>query len=125
MGSEYNPSKPHYNISMSKRTRKPLNLGKEANGNPLEDCSLEKESFEKDIEGVEEKSGNEEGEEIISDHKSLKQLMINGDGEGSKGRSSLGQHFTKEEEKQLQVVVKQHEESLDGVKFKRMIMQRR
>uniref|UniRef100_A0A5B7C0S7 Uncharacterized protein n=1 Tax=Davidia involucrata TaxID=16924 RepID=A0A5B7C0S7_DAVIN len=98
MGSEYNPSKPHYNISMSKRTRKP-----QENQIPLE----EKESPPKDV--------NELVEE--NDHRSLKQLMIKGDGEG---RSSLGQHFT-EEEKQLQVVVKQHEESLDGVKFKRLV----
>ncbi|KAA8520309.1 hypothetical protein F0562_014565 [Nyssa sinensis] len=105
---------------MSKRTRKPLNLEKEANQKA---CSSEKESPPKDVNEYSEEKTSDEAEDN-NDHKSLKQLMIKGNEEGNKGRSSLGQHFTEEEKqklKQIQVVVKQHEEVRDGVKFKRMV----
>ncbi|KAH7864456.1 hypothetical protein Vadar_029771 [Vaccinium darrowii] len=109
MGSESsNPYKPAYDISMSKRTRKPLNLQTEADPIPPKDSSPEKENPTKAIKKEEEKSSSE-GEE--SDHKSLKQLI--------KSRSPLGQHFT--EEKQLPLVVRQHEEDLNGVKFKGLV----
>ncbi|GLT80658.1 hypothetical protein SLA2020_520850 [Shorea laevis] len=76
MGSEY---KRHYDITMSKRTRKPLNL------EDVPHASIQKE----------ETSGEE-----------------------SRGRSSLGHHFTQEEKQlQVQVVKKQHQ---DG-KFKGMM----
>ncbi|KAK2988071.1 hypothetical protein RJ640_002012 [Escallonia rubra] len=139
MGSECNPSKPRYDITMSKRTRKPSSLGKEAGWCPLKSCFSDKESPQRgtnEEEGksptrVDEKgeSADEKGRPLTcvdekkktpetdegreNDHKSLKQLI---DGK----RSSLGQHFT-EEEKQLQVVVKQHAEGIHGVKFKRMV----
>ncbi|PSS10043.1 Protein phosphatase Slingshot 1 like [Actinidia chinensis var. chinensis] len=87
MGSECNPIKPHYDISLSKRTRKPLNPPKEAEFS-------EKESPRQ-----------------CAKCKSLKELI--------KERSSLGQHFKKE--KQLQIVVKQHEENLEEVKFKQLV----
>ncbi|GFY92118.1 hypothetical protein Acr_08g0005140 [Actinidia rufa] len=94
MGSDQcNPIKPHYDITLSKRTRKSLNP-------PTESDTLETESPKK--------CANEEEE---SDHKSLKELI--------KERSSLGKHFT--EETQLQIVVKQREEDLEGVKFKSLV----
>ncbi|CAL5380701.1 unnamed protein product [Camellia sinensis] len=128
MGSEYNPSKPpHYDINLSKRTRKPLNLHMEADQSPEKTSSFspEKENPKKS-DGVNEEEGEgeeeEEEEKSIKDqndhHKSLKQLI--------KGRSPLGQHFTeeKQQQQQLQMVVKQqHDEDLDGssMKCKRLV----
>lgn len=109
MGSERSiPNKPPYDITMSKRTRKPLNLQTEADPILPKAASPEKEILTKAIKKEEERSSSE-GEE--SDHKSLKQLI--------KTRSPLGQHFT--EEKQLQLVVKHQEEDLNGVKFKGLV----
>lgn len=98
MGSECNPTKPRFDITMSRRTRKPvLNLDDPTSS----------------VDEVEE----------INDQKSLKQLM-NGDetskkknGDESKSRNSLGEHFT-EEEKQLQLVKLQQQK---GVKLKGMV----
>ncbi|KAH7544792.1 uncharacterized protein LOC107434481 [Ziziphus jujuba] len=129
MGSECNiPQKLHYDISMSKRTRKPLNT---------RDANRKYSPPEGDLNGGEEGGGRREssldGEE--NGHKSLKQL-INGDGKAvvviksgggddrheeiSKGRSSLGQHFT-EEEKNLQLITTQQKEGLQGRKLKKMV----
>ncbi|KAF7137414.1 hypothetical protein RHSIM_Rhsim07G0049100 [Rhododendron simsii] len=106
MGSEGgNPNKPRYDITMSKRTRKPVNLQTEADQILPKAASLENEVLTKAIKKEEEKSSSE-GEE--SDHKSLQQLI--------KTRSPLGQHFT--EEKQLPLVVKHQEERL---KFKGLV----
>ncbi|XP_028086117.1 histone H3.v1-like [Camellia sinensis] len=127
MGSEYNPSKPpHYDINLSKRTRKPLNLHMEADQSPEKTSSFspEKENpkksdgvNEEEGEGEEKEEEEEEEEKSIKDqndhHKSLKQLI--------KGRSPLGQHFTeeKQQQQQLQMVVKQqHDEDLDGSSMK-------
>lgn len=126
MGSESNGGKFRYDLSMSKRTRKPLNREKEDN-----QCALKSSFSDKEIpqKGENDEKEDEhcfkvvdEGEE--SDHKSLKQLI--------EGRSTLGQHFTTEEmkqpmlvhkhdEKKLQLVVTHHEEGLDGVRFKEMV----
>ncbi|XP_059654304.1 uncharacterized protein LOC132301027 [Cornus florida] len=107
MGSECNPTKPHYDITMSKRTRRRLDLEKEANLQ-ISMNSEKGSDCQESVCKVEDKSANE-GEE--NDHKSLKQLIKT---------TSLGEHFT-EEEKQLQIVVKQEEDGIDGVKFKRMV----
>ncbi|KAG5538962.1 hypothetical protein RHGRI_019494 [Rhododendron griersonianum] len=110
MGSERgNPNKPPYDITLSKRTRKPLNLQTEADPILPKAASPEKEILTKAIKKEEERSSSE-GEE--SDHKSLKQLI--------KNRSPLGQHFT--EEKQLPLVVKHQEEDLNGVKLKGLVL---
>lgn len=86
------PRKHHYDISMSKRTRKtPLNIKEET-----------VKSLEHPIHSTEKEEDDEK--------KSLKQLI---EGRGT----SLGHHFT-EEEKQLQMVVKQPE---NGVNFKQMV----
>lgn len=114
MGSECNclPQTPHYDIKMSKRTRKPLNLEGEANQWATNSCSYEGKGTQEEEENEEDKRSKRSDEEQENDHKkSLKQLI--------EGRSSLGKHFT-EEEKQLQVVVKQHEENLDGLKLGKM-----
>ncbi|XP_044466587.1 uncharacterized protein LOC123196597 [Mangifera indica] len=102
MGSEGNlTTKPRFDITMSKRTRKPV--------------------FHDDPATMENpcKVGVHHVEEKNNDHKSLKQL-INGD--KSKSRNSLGEHFTEEEEeeegKQLQLVKLQQQK---GVKLKRMV----
>lgn len=109
MGNERgNPNKSSYDITMSKRTRKPLNLQAEADLVPPKASSSEKEISTKAIKKEEEESSSE-GEE--SDHKSLEQLI--------KIRSPLGQHFT--EEKQLPLVVKHQEEGLNGLKFKGLV----
>ncbi|KAM7508956.1 hypothetical protein LguiA_019409 [Lonicera macranthoides] len=101
---------------MSKRTRKPLNLKGEANQWATNSCSFEgtgtQNDAQEEVENEEEKRSKRIDEEQENDHKkSLKQLI--------EGRSSLGKHFT-QEEKQLQVVVKQHEETLDGMKLGKM-----
>ncbi|KAF3452655.1 hypothetical protein FNV43_RR03088 [Rhamnella rubrinervis] len=126
MGSEYNLHKHHYDITMSRRTRnKPLNVDREAN-------------YQKDIIIVQKGGGDlnpstgivAAGEQ--NGHKSLKQLISVDNGikamvksctsdEGSRGRSSLGQHFT-EEEKNLQLVrTQQKEGGPQGRKLKKMV----
>ncbi|KAJ7949074.1 ubiquitin-conjugating enzyme E2 S isoform X1 [Quillaja saponaria] len=117
MGSECNPIKRHYDVTMSKRTRKPPHLN-----DPFEKLTPLSDPT-KNVP-----LGNLLDEEVDENdhHKSLKQL-INGDeeqkvdvGEGSKGRNSLGQHFN-EEEKHLQLVSKQQEENLQGIKLKKLM----
>ncbi|WCJ19039.1 hypothetical protein M5689_001350 [Euphorbia peplus] len=88
-------NKQHYDISMSKRTRKPLNLSG-------------------DYENGEEEGYNGEG-------KSLKQLILNGKSEEiNRGRNSLEQHFT-EEEKELQVVRINKKQGVEIIKLKGMM----
>ncbi|KAJ9158672.1 hypothetical protein P3X46_024236 [Hevea brasiliensis] len=118
MGSECNPTSKHrYDITMSKRTRKPFNLP-EAKVNDHTRSSQEKDQ-----------AGDS------SQRRSLKQLMINGniniEGTNNKGnpsdesksklRSSLGQHFSDEEKQQLQLVTKQKQEIMQGAKLKGMM----
>ncbi|XP_039004554.1 uncharacterized protein LOC120131693 [Hibiscus syriacus] len=92
-GSECNRSKPHFDITLSKRTRKPLN------NQPQQPNTNDKESENED-------------------RRSLKQL-INGD-EANGGTASLGRHFS-EEEQQLQLVKKNQQYNNDGVKLKGMM----
>ncbi|GMI92005.1 hypothetical protein like AT2G31930 [Hibiscus trionum] len=94
MGSECNQSKPHYDITLSKRTRKPLNNPQQPNTNGKD-------------------SDNE-------DRKSLKQL-INGDETGGATATSLplGRHFS-DEEQHLQLV-KKNQPFNNGVKLKGMM----
>ncbi|XP_019263803.1 PREDICTED: uncharacterized protein LOC109241516 [Nicotiana attenuata] len=110
MESECFPRKLRYDISMSKRTRKsPLNIKEEAIKSPEHPQQLINS-----VENREDVISNEEEEEL-DEKKSLKQLI---EGRGT----SLGHHFT-EEEKQLQLVVKQPEGSLmNGLKFKQMLL---
>ncbi|KAF5952670.1 hypothetical protein HYC85_010614 [Camellia sinensis] len=109
MGSEYNPSKPpHYDINLSKRTRKPLNLHMEADQSPEKTSSFspEKENPKKSD------SVNEEEEKEKKKKKKKRRRR---------------KHFTEEkqqQQQQLQMVVKQqHDEDLDGssMKCKRLV----
>ncbi|XVF75044.1 hypothetical protein PTKIN_Ptkin13bG0157500 [Pterospermum kingtungense] len=137
MGSQCDPSKRFYDITMSKRTRKPiLDLQENNNNNNHTSPSPAAASSKWDVQvplktiaSVFDQSSPRTGdqhhqEELESDHrKSLKQL-INGDENGkeiisSSGRSSLSHHFT-EEEKQLQVVKKNQQDN-SGVKLKGMM----
>lgn len=122
MGSECNSVKFHYDLTMSKRTRKPLNCEQESDQSSLSSCFSEKE--------VPPNGVPVEAEDENCDHKSLKQLI--------KGRHTLGQHFTEEKSylpkivsksmengvqaKQLQIVVKSHGGS-NRVKLKKMASQ--
>lgn len=122
MGSEGDGRKFRYDISMSKRTRKPLNREKEG---ITKICFSNEEVRPKgdDYEKINEQNFREVDEGEASDHKSLKQLI--------EERNTLGQHLTTEEmkqpmlvkhdEKRLQLVVRHHEEGLDGIKFKDMV----
>ncbi|XP_059434973.1 uncharacterized protein LOC132167941 [Corylus avellana] len=109
MGSCCNESKHHYDISMSKRTRRPSKV-QDADQN-----SATASDTDAPVKGDEScPSTVLVGEAEESDRKkSLKQLI--------KSRSSLGQHFT-EEEKQLQLVTKQQQEGVQGLKLKRMVI---
>ncbi|KAK3169119.1 hypothetical protein Dsin_000006 [Dipteronia sinensis] len=125
MGSECDSSKRRYDISMSKRTRKPLNV-EDSDGNRTMEMgspddlkgAVVAEEEGNDVEGVIDAEDGQLKEE--NDHKSLKQL-IKGDEKSkvkiNRGRNSLGEHFT-EEEKQLQLVKAQKQK---GVKFKGMV----
>ncbi|KAF5445819.1 hypothetical protein F2P56_031506 [Juglans regia] len=114
MGSDSNPSKRHYDITMSKRTRRPSKL-QDVN----QDCSII-DSPRNDTSTPWKAVVNEGGESSPSRpdeageddrKKSLKQLI--------NSRNSLGQHFT--QEKQLQLVTKQQDEGFQGLKLKRMV----
>lgn len=115
-------AKRHFDITMSRRTRK-------QNEKPIsKDVSTTKDvvSLETSLHEA-AKEGNEN-----SDHKSLKQLIVgeekettmkcssSDEGDNSKGRNSLGEHFS-EEEKQLQLVRMQQKDNLQGLKFKKLV----
>lgn len=102
MASKCNPGKFRYDLTMSKRTRKPLNCEQESDQSSSSFCFSEKE--------VPPNRVNVEAEDENCDHKSLKQLI--------KGRHTLGQHFTEEElKKQPKIVIKQNE---NGVQEKQL-----
>ncbi|PPD74923.1 hypothetical protein GOBAR_DD28145 [Gossypium barbadense] len=107
--------KRHYDITMSKRTRKPLNL-QEAN-RQSQNHSSERDIIPlKSIAHILDQSSPRKGKHEGGDRKSLKQL-IKGD-ENSNSKEMMGHHFT-EEEKQLQLVTKhQHD---NGLKLKEIM----
>lgn len=119
--------KRHYDITMSRRTRKQQF--------PMDDATTKNDVNVKVVETTQTIINTsldevKEGGEI--DHKSLKQLIIgddhkeakkgNGDerGKGS-SRNSLGEHFTEEEKQHLQLVRTQQKENLQGLKFKKLV----
>ncbi|KAG4197041.1 hypothetical protein ERO13_A06G202200v2 [Gossypium hirsutum] len=119
--------KRHYDITMSKRTRKPLNL-QEANRQSQNHSSEWDIIPLKSIAHILDQSSPGKGEHEGGDRKSLKQLIKGDENANSKemmGRSAksstsltLGHHFT-EEEKQLQLVTKhQHD---NGLKLKEIM----
>jgi hypothetical protein len=104
MGSDCNPSKHHYDITMSKRTRRPIKVQDSSQISTPSPPRKEKEVVD---EGDDQSSHSED-----NDRKSLKQLI--------NSRSSLGQHFTAEE-KQLQIVTKKQQEGVQGLKLKKLV----
>ncbi|TKY49500.1 hypothetical protein E2542_SST26932 [Spatholobus suberectus] len=121
--------KRHYDITMSRRTRKqqfPVQGNYEKPKSVVDDATTKDVKVETTqtitIAGV--KEGGE------SDHKSLKQLIIGDDKEAKKGnsdergkgsRNSLGEHFTEEEKQHLQLVRIQQKDNLQGLKFKKLV----
>ena len=123
MESDSISHKHYYDISMSKRTRKPAKIQDELQNLTPNNEDLNVDN--RDRFGSPTTKGFENNE-----HKSLKQLMNEeekaetrlGEDEGGRGRNSLGQHFSKEEmNKNLQIVKKQHRDGLQGVKLKKVV----
>jgi hypothetical protein len=128
------PSKPRYDITMSRRTRKPLMNLKETNKNPTTgapregnaagdvghdrgaDSVLTKECGHEEVESrksslkqlIMKNAGNEESE--VS-RLLVRETRVGSDNENIEsklllgGKNSLGQHFKGEEKQQLQIVV--------------------
>ncbi|XP_022152235.1 uncharacterized protein LOC111020003 [Momordica charantia] len=120
MGSESISHQRHYDISMSKRTRKPAKIRDE-----LQNLSLNKDDL---LPSHQVESPPTKGFEN-NDHKSLKQL-ITGEGkaetksgadEGGRGRSSLGQHFNEDKNNLQMVRSKQQPDGLQRVKLKKVV----
>lgn len=108
MGNESKPNKPHYDITMSRRTRR------------LQSRTLfgEKVSAlkEEDDQQVEEENEAEKRKNKLIEFFGLKEEE---EEEEEECKSSLGEHFT-EEDKQHQLVVK-HEKGHDGMNLKKMV----
>ncbi|XP_027339976.1 uncharacterized protein LOC113853668 [Abrus precatorius] len=123
--------KRHYDITMSRRTRKQQfsMQGNEKHKSVVDDDDAttkgaKLETTRKISSLAEVKEGGE------SDHKSLKQLIIGDDKGANKGssdergkgsRNSLGEHFTEEEKQHLQLVRMQQKDNLQGLKFKKLV----
>lgn len=107
MGSQL---KHRYDITMSKRTRKPVNLPLNLEDADVDSSVAIPDKISLPVPAPEATLDEEKERRRLK----LKQL-INGDGkpqksgEESKVRSSLGQHFN-QEEKQLQLVKKKHQD---------------
>ncbi|KAI9116460.1 hypothetical protein K1719_012627 [Acacia pycnantha] len=119
MNSASPATKHRYDITMSKRTRKQTPEKPRSEGTNTDSKNRDNGGIVVSLENLLQVKDGED----ISDHKSLKQL-IRGDSDGNnnnKGRNSLGQHFN-EEEKNLQVVRKNQNESVqEGLKFKKLV----
>lgn len=136
MGSECSINKRCYDISMSKRTRKSFHYSvpvPDANRTTCGEIIPALESFLDGNGGDQSspsKSRVEDGDQDNDNRKSFKQLIdgdekakliIKSGDQGSRARSSLGQHFT-DEENHLQLVKKQQKAvSLQGVKLKKLV----
>ncbi|XP_021890527.1 uncharacterized protein LOC110809020 isoform X2 [Carica papaya] len=127
MGSELViSSKRRYDISMSKRTRKPWNL-KPTDENIIKVLSLQATVMDSaaaevdkgKAEADKEEEDEEEEEEGI-DGKSLKQLINGDEDDEKKNRSSLEQHFKQDQDKNLQLIKRQQNDG-DRVKLKGMM----
>lgn len=115
MESECNFSRRRYDITMSKRTRKPSMMDEA----PAKGSEREREE-ENSIPGIDEREWKDRKslEDLIN--KEEKGIVSNSSDEKVR-RNSLDQHFH-EEEKQLQMVVRPpREEGGDGVKLKGMV----
>ncbi|KAJ6299709.1 hypothetical protein OIU76_020647 [Salix suchowensis] len=135
------PCKPRYDITMSRRTRKPVMSVEEADQNPTAVLiiSPDEESdakdgvvHDKETESFPAKVGVEEDPTQATDEsdepakRAVQETRVEDDenieSKLSGSKNSLGQHF-KGEEKQLQLVtMKQAKEGIEGVKLKGMIV---
>ncbi|KAL8204413.1 hypothetical protein R6Q57_010036 [Mikania cordata] len=102
MEGDSDPDKPHYDITMSRRTRRAH--ARTLFGEKVSDLKIE------------DKQVDEENEE---EKKKMKLIDIFGGIHEEECKISLGGHFT-EEDKQRQLVVK-HEKGHDGVSLKKMV----
>ncbi|KAK7401563.1 hypothetical protein VNO78_13136 [Psophocarpus tetragonolobus] len=128
--------KRHYDITMSRRTRKqqqqqsPMMQGNDKPKSAIDDAAT-KDVHHVTVTTTQTVSIAEVKESGESDHKSLKQLIIGDDHkEAQKGnseektkgsRNSLGEHFTEEEKQHLQLVRMDQKENLQGLKFKKLV----
>nr|GLL40843.1 uncharacterized protein LOC109186438 [Ipomoea trifida] len=126
MGSEFLSRKPHYDITMSKRTRKPITSNPINIQESAENCISATVKMNQvvnevcdDHEGIIQ--GDDDDEESNNSDRSKKSLKELIEGGGRRG-TSLGEYFTAEE-KQLQVAVVPAEDGgrSNGVKFKHMV----
>nr|GEV45978.1 hypothetical protein [Tanacetum cinerariifolium] len=110
MGNESNPNKPHYDISMSRRTRRAQSralFGEKVSALPLkvdeDDKKVEQEIEEEKIKNqfIEFFREKEEDEE--------------------ESRSSLGARFTEEDKQDQHQLVVKHEKGHDGASLKKMV----
>ncbi|KAL0667129.1 hypothetical protein Bca4012_029833 [Brassica carinata] len=114
MGSEViNPIKPRFDLSMSRRTRKPWS------------SSLVSEMQHQDLstQSAQPDKGKEQDKDLEIDRKSLNNLMRSeqepNEEANVKNKNSLGQHFGEDEgtKQTMQLVVKK-QGGESGVKFK-------
>ncbi|RDX70418.1 hypothetical protein CR513_50342, partial [Mucuna pruriens] len=123
--------KRHYDITMSRRTRKqqfPVQGKEEKPKSMVNDATTKNVNVT--VETTQTIPIAEVKEGGVSDHKSLKQLIIGDDKEANRGsggergkgsRNSLGEHFTEEEKQHLQLVRMQQKDNLQGLKFKKLV----
>ncbi|KAK9049625.1 hypothetical protein SSX86_023034 [Deinandra increscens subsp. villosa] len=101
-GESTNPIKPHYDITMSRRTRRERTralVGEKVSALEVEDKHVGE--------------GNED------EKRRMKLVEIFGGKQEGECKNSLGGHFT-EEDQQNQLVVK-HEKGIEGVSLKKMV----
>lgn len=120
MVNQGNPHKPCYDISMSRRTRKPPNHKIHPCQSTTQECITDG-SFVGREQHTSKEGKKDQREQCISKEEkddqhqkrtSLKQLI--------KSHSSLAQHFG-EEDKQQNLLVRQHGDGSEGLKFRRML----
>ncbi|KAJ6425021.1 hypothetical protein OIU84_025733 [Salix udensis] len=115
------PCKPRYDITMSRRTRKPVMSVEEAGQNPTAVLMIspDEESDAKDAST--QATGKVMSRPSWRCRKQGSKMMKTSIANYQGSKNSLGQHF-KGEEKQLQLVtMKQAKEGIEGVKLKGMV----
>lgn len=115
--------KQHYDITMSRRTRRPQKV-RDENENPSPPRGVAHEGEENDRKSLKELIDGDGKTKAVSggdeDVKGRSSKAVSGGDEDVKGRSSLGQRLT-EGEKQLQLVGVQQRDSLNGLKLKKLV----
>lgn len=127
MGSKSNPNKCHYDLSMSRRTRKSIaSSANSADQNGELENSADQSG---ELENSADKSGELDGlvlptgEEVVVEQRRTLKALMDGDGKVRLGQgkqhNSLGHHFM-EEERQLALATKQGD-CLEGAKLTGMV----